>query len=76
MTPASGATRLGETPPALLAMMEEKRATERVARVASRTLGPERLAEIAQRARAVGMTVTLREEGQVLELVLPIEIRA
>jgi two-component system sensor histidine kinase DegS len=72
-TPISG-TRLGETPPALLAMMEEMRASERVARLASRSLAPERLAEIAQRARAVGMTVTLREDGQVLELVLPIEV--
>ena len=26
---------------------------------------------MAQRARAVGLTVTVREEGQVLELVLP-----
>jgi two-component system sensor histidine kinase DegS len=68
--------RLGDTPPALLAMMEEMRASEREARLASRSLAPERLAEIAQRARAVGMTVTLREDGQVLELVLPIEIRA
>jgi hypothetical protein len=56
--------------------MEAKRASEREARVASRSLAPERLAEIAQRARAVGMTVTLREDGQVLELVLPIEVRA
>ena len=76
LTPISGATRLGETPPALLAMMEEKRASEREARVASRSLGPERLAEIAQRARAVGMTVTLREDGQVLELALPIDAQA
>jgi hypothetical protein len=76
VTPASGATRLGDTPPALLAMMEEKRASEREATLASRSLGPERLAEIAQRARAVGMTVTLRENGQVLELVLPIEVAA
>ena len=57
-------------------MMEEKRASEREARVASRSLAPERLAEIAQRARAVGMTVTLREDGQVLELVLPIDVQA
>jgi two-component system sensor histidine kinase DegS len=74
MTPISGA-RLGDTPPALLAMMEEKRASEREARLASRSLAPERLAEIAQRARAVGMTVTLREDGQVLELVLPIDAK-
>ena len=73
LTPVSTPSRLGETPAALLAMMEEKRASEREARLASRSLPPDRLAEIAQKARAVGMTVTLREDGQVLELVLSID---
>jgi len=64
--------RPGETPPVLLAMMEEKRSQEHDARVASRTLTPERVREIRDRARALGMTLTMRDEGQVMELVAPI----
>jgi two-component system, NarL family, sensor histidine kinase DegS len=60
-----------EMPPMLLAMMEEKRSQVREARTASRSLPPERISEIAGRARALGLTFTIRDEGQTLELVAP-----
>ncbi len=63
--------RTGETPPALLAMMEEKRTQERMARTAARSLPPERMAEIAQRARTLGMALSIRDDGQVIELAVP-----
>jgi hypothetical protein len=53
-------------------MMEELRSEERQAQVAARSLAPERIAEMEQRASALGMTLTLRDEGQVLELAVPI----
>ena len=65
------ASRSVETPPALLAMMEEKRSAEREADRAARSLTPEMVSEIESRARALGMTLTMRDEGQVMELVAP-----
>ena len=44
-----------ETPPVLLAMMEEKRSQDREARTAARSLPAERIAEIGMRARALGL---------------------
>jgi two-component system sensor histidine kinase DegS len=70
--PADSSSRAGETPPVLLAMMAEKRSKEREAHVAAHSLPPERLQEIGSRARALGMTLTLRDDGQVVELVAPI----
>jgi hypothetical protein len=64
-------TRTSETPPVLLAMMEETRSQDREARSAARSLPPDRLAEIDMRARALGMTLTIRDEGQTLELLVP-----
>ena len=71
---ASGlaASRSVETPPALLAMMEEKRSADREADRASRALPPEMLRGIEGRARALGLKMTMRDEGQVMELVAPI----
>ena len=66
------ATRPGATPPVLLAMMEEMRSQDRDAVTASRSLSPERVAEIASRASAFGMTLTMHNEGQVMELIVPI----
>jgi two-component system sensor histidine kinase DegS len=68
----AASARSVETPPALLAMMEEKRSEEREADRASRALAPERVAEISNRARALGLKLTMRDEGQVMELVSPI----
>ncbi len=69
---AAAAARTADTPPALLAMMEEKRSAEREAHIASRALAPDRVNEIAARARALGMKLTMRDEGQVMELVAPL----
>ncbi|MFV2062859.1 MAG: sensor histidine kinase [Chloroflexota bacterium] len=69
---AIAATRAGETPAVLLAMMEEERSQEREAKAASRSLSPHRITEIGNRARALGMTLTMRDAGQTMELVAPI----
>ena len=61
-----------ETPPALLAMMEEKRSAEREASRASRALPRDLVAEIGSRAHAVGISMTMRDAGQVMELVAPV----
>lgn len=71
-TSAAAASRTAETPPALLAMMEEKFSAEREAHRVSRALAPERVNEIGTRARALGMKLTMRDDGQVMELVAPL----
>ena len=68
----AAAARSVDTPPALLAMMEEKRSEEQAADRATRSLQPERIAEISNRARALGLTLTMRDEGQIMELVAPV----
>ena len=68
----AAAARSVDTPPALLAMMEEKRSAEREADRAMRALPEEKIAEIENRAHALGMNLTMRDEGQVMELVAPI----
>jgi hypothetical protein len=65
-----------ETPPVLLAMMEEKRSQDREARAVARSLPPERIAEIDGRARALGLAFTVRDDGQTIELVAPVRRRA
>jgi two-component system sensor histidine kinase DegS len=66
------ASRGVETPPALLAMMEEKRSADREADLATRSLPAELIAEIGNRASALGLKLTMRDDGQVMELVAPI----
>jgi hypothetical protein len=68
----AASARNAATPPALLAMMEEKRSAERAADRAARSLPPQRLAEIEHRAHALGLRLTIRDDGQVMELVAPI----
>jgi two-component system sensor histidine kinase DegS len=68
---AAAAARDVDTPPALLAMMEEKRSEEREADRAQRALPPDRIAEISNRAQALGLKLAMRDEGQVMELVAP-----
>jgi len=68
---AAAAARSVDTPPALLAMMEEKRSAEREADRALRSLPAEKVSEIRNRARALGLTLTIRDDGQGLELVAP-----
>jgi two-component system sensor histidine kinase DegS len=65
-----------ETPPVLLAMMEEKRSQDREARTAAHSLPPDRIAEIDRRARALGLAFTVRDDGQTIELVAPVRRRA
>ena len=65
-------SRSDETPPLLLAMMEEKRSADRQAVVESHSLPAEKLAEIGNRARALGLTLTIRDDGQVMELIAPV----
>lgn len=69
---AAAAARTVDTPPALLAMMEEKRSEEREADRASRSLAPALVGEIGDRARALGFRCDIRDEGQLMELVAPI----
>jgi len=66
------AARPGETPAYLLAMMEEKRSEEREAMTVSRSLPPAQLAEMQSRASAMGIHLTVRDEGQMIELTAPI----
>jgi two-component system sensor histidine kinase DegS len=68
---ATADSRSSETPPVLLAMMEENRSQDRETRTAARSLSPERIAEIEYRARALGMTLAIRDDGQTLELAAP-----
>jgi hypothetical protein len=70
---AAAAARSTETPPMLLAMMEEKRSEERAAFAATRALPPEKVKEIGNRARALGLAFTMRSEGQAMELVAPVK---
>jgi hypothetical protein len=69
-TSATG-SRTNETPPVLLAMMEEKRSQDRDARTVARSLPRDRVAEISLRARAMGLGLSIRDDGQTLELVAP-----
>jgi hypothetical protein len=68
----AAASRGVETPPALLAMMEEHRSAERDADLALRSLSAAVVETIDQRSRALGVRLTMRDDGQVMELVAPI----
>jgi hypothetical protein len=67
----SDGSRTAEMPPMLLAMMEEMRSQDRDARTAARSLPPQRVAEMAGRARALGLSFSVRDDGQTIELVAP-----
>jgi two-component system, NarL family, sensor histidine kinase DegS len=64
--------RAAETPPALAAMIAEVRDAEHQALSASRSLPPEHVLEIADRASALGVRVAVRNHGETLEMVAPI----
>lgn len=66
------ASHSAETPAALLAMMEEHRSAEREADLAHRALPAALVDTIELRATAVGVRLTMRDDGQVMELVAPI----
>jgi two-component system sensor histidine kinase DegS len=67
----SDGSRTAEMPPMLLAMMEEMRSQDRDARTAARSLPPQRVAEMAGRARALELSFSVRDDGQTIELVAP-----
>jgi two-component system sensor histidine kinase DegS len=69
---SSSPARPGETPAYLLAMMEEKRSEEREAVTVSRSLPPAQLADMESRASAMGIRLSVRDEGQMIELTAPI----
>jgi len=66
------ASEAADTPPALLAMMAEKRSEQREADMRSRALPADKFEPISIRANALGMRLTMREDGQVMELVAPL----
>ena len=68
----AAASRSVETPPALLAMMEEHRSAERAADLAQRSLPATLVDTIDQRSRALGVKLTMRNDGQIMELVAPV----
>ncbi len=61
-----------DTPPALLAMMAEKRSEQREASMRSRALPADKFEPISIRASALGMRLTMHDDGQVMELVAPL----
>ena len=69
---AAAAARSVETPPALLAMMEENLSADRAADRATRSLPAGLVDGIEHRAEAMGLTLTMRDDGQVMELVAPV----
>ena len=65
-------SRSVETPPALLAMMEEHRTAEREADQARRSLPTALVDNIAMRSRSLGIKLSMRDGGQIMELIAPI----
>ena len=57
-----------DLPPALAAMIEQERSDRRQARTVSRSLPAERIAEMDDRARNLGVVMTLLDEGRTIEL--------
>ena len=66
------AEEAADTPPALLAMMAEQRTERREADMRSRALPADKFEPISIRASALGMRLTMHEDGQVMELVAPL----
>ncbi len=60
-------TDASDMPPALAAMIAKQRADEREVWASARTLPADRWRDIQSRAEAVGVTVTLLDDGQTLE---------
>lgn len=71
--PPTPAPAPGSLPPALAAMIEEERGQGPQARGPVQAMAGERLAEIAERARVLGVRLTLREDGRSLELAAQLE---
>jgi hypothetical protein len=61
-----------DVPPALRAMIEQNLSDEQQARVAARSLRPEALAAIGDRARSLGIGLIVRDDGASLDLTAPL----
>jgi two-component system sensor histidine kinase DegS len=60
-----------DLPPALRQMIEDTDSEEREARVVSRSLPAARLQDLRDRATTLGVSLTVREDGQATEIVVP-----
>lgn len=72
--PPTPAPAPGSLPPALAAMIEEERSQGPQAGGPAHAMAGERLSEIAERARVLGVRLTLRDDGRSLELATDLEI--
>jgi two-component system sensor histidine kinase DegS len=61
-----------DLPPALRAMIEETRTDEQLAAVATTSLAPGLVSELEQRARGLGLTMSVVDEGSSVELTVPL----
>jgi two-component system, NarL family, sensor histidine kinase DegS len=68
--PAEQPEARSELPPALAAMIAEAEHAERTATAQSRSLPPDRLRDIQDRAEALGAVLAVSEDGQGLEIAL------
>ena len=62
-----------DLPPALRAMIEQNRAGERQAAVEQHTLAPDLVADLGERARVMGVGLSVREDGTTVELSVAID---
>jgi hypothetical protein len=70
--PRPGEQLPDDVPPALRAMIEANMSVDQQARTAARSLPPELMTQIADRARTLGMTVEVRDDGATLEVTAPL----
>jgi hypothetical protein len=61
-----------DLPPALRAMIEETRSDVQQAAVATTSLTPSMVAELEQRARGIGIAMSVIDEGAAVELTVPL----
>jgi two-component system sensor histidine kinase DegS len=61
-----------DLPPALRAMIEETRTDEQLAAVATTSLAPGLVSELEQRARGLGLTMSVVDDGSSVELMVPL----
>jgi two-component system, NarL family, sensor histidine kinase DegS len=66
--PASSGSPAAELPPALAEMIRETSSAERRATVVAHSLPDAQIAELLQRARALGATLTVLDEGATVEV--------
>ncbi len=72
-TPSLAADVRDDLPPALREMIEQNRVVERQAANESHTLSPELLADLADRARVMGVGLGVSDDGTTVELSVAID---